>query len=522
MRRLTLSAVAMLFATSTAHATLFDFDNIVAHTPLPTSVTVDGITANLSATGQGFAIQPANTLGFTPAGFSGNCVYPSSVFLADLIVDFSTPLTDFSILYAPEEYGCDSSATMRVTAYMNGALIGANTAVASQPGTWPSATLSFNSAQSFNQVVVHYQSAPPTGGENWGPIFMADNMLVITPGWSGGSSTNWSDIANWAGGVPGATSGMTSTDTATFNQTAVYSPLVIDVGRNLQNVVFDTAAVNSLTVGSTTGPALQLTAGASVRTTPSVISPQVVNAPLVLNGDATLTSGAGDPSATLTFGGAISPAPTSTYTTLFLDGDNTGSNTVAGPMADSGPSALAVVKNGRGQWMLTAPNAYSGGTYVNAGVLRMNIASGTPTVTTGAIAVVSAGAQLELAGSISALGTSSGNRTNLVNDSTLPGILVSGTNQVVGAIDGAGSTEISAGAALTANHINQESLVIGGDPLHRAAFTIAASDEFGNPVGVPRRLMPVALGVPEPTAIILLTVGIATIATHLLVRRRGT
>ncbi len=55
---------------------------------------------------------------------------------ADLIVDFSTPLTDFSILYAPEEYACDSSATMRVTAYLNGALVGTATTNA-QAGTWP-------------------------------------------------------------------------------------------------------------------------------------------------------------------------------------------------------------------------------------------------------------------------------------------------------------------------------------------------------------------------------------------------
>ena len=158
-------------------AVLFDFDTAPLYSPLPLNLTVGGITAQFSATGQGFSIQQANALGFTPAGFAGFCIYPSSVFLADLHIGFSQALTDFSILYAPEEYACDSSATMRVTAYMSGTPVGTNTATADPPGTWPTATLSFSSAQGFDSVVVHYDAPPPTGGD-WGPIFMADNMNV--------------------------------------------------------------------------------------------------------------------------------------------------------------------------------------------------------------------------------------------------------------------------------------------------------------------------------------------------------
>jgi len=160
-----------------AGAVLFNFDNVPQYSPLPLDVTVDGITAHLSATGQGFSIQSANVLNFTPVGFSGNSIYPNSVYPADLIVGFSQTLTDFSILYAPEEYATDSSATMRVTAYMNGSFVGTNTATADPPGTWPTATLSFSSALGFNSVVVHYDAPPPTGGD-YGPIFMADNMNV--------------------------------------------------------------------------------------------------------------------------------------------------------------------------------------------------------------------------------------------------------------------------------------------------------------------------------------------------------
>ena len=160
-----------------AQSVLFDFENAPPHASLPITLTVGGITAHFSATGQGFSIQPANSLGLTPAGFSGNCLYPNSVYAADLLVSFSPALSAFSILYSPQELGCDSSATMRVTAYINGALVGTATTNATSPGTWPSEILAFSSGQSFNSVVVHYDSPPAC--QDWGPIFLADNMAVV-------------------------------------------------------------------------------------------------------------------------------------------------------------------------------------------------------------------------------------------------------------------------------------------------------------------------------------------------------
>lgn len=166
----------LLLVRAEAQTILFDFENATVHSGLPITLTAGGVTANFSATGQGFSIQPANSMGFTPVGFSGNCIYPNSIYAADLIVTFSTPLTDFSILYAPQELACDSSATLRVTAYLNGALVGTATTNA-QAGTWPTETLRFSSTQGFNSVVVHYDKPPVTGGD-YGVIFMADNMMV--------------------------------------------------------------------------------------------------------------------------------------------------------------------------------------------------------------------------------------------------------------------------------------------------------------------------------------------------------
>jgi hypothetical protein len=174
--RILLPLACVLIVHVQAQDTLFDFENAPVHTSLPLQLSAGNVTAQLSATGQGFSIQPASSMGFTPLGFAGNCIYPNSVFGADLLVSFSVPVTDFSILYAPQELACDSSATMRVTAYMDGTMIGSATTNA-QPGTWPSETLRFSSAQSFNRVVVHYDTPPVTGGD-WGPIFLADNMRI--------------------------------------------------------------------------------------------------------------------------------------------------------------------------------------------------------------------------------------------------------------------------------------------------------------------------------------------------------
>ncbi len=155
----------------------FDFDNAPVHTSLPIDLSVNGLGAHLSATGSGFSIQPAGTMGFTPAGFAGLCIYPNSGFAADLLVSFSETLSDFSILYAPQELGCDNSARMRVTAYLNGTLAGTNTTTAPVPGTWPTGTLSIAVPTGFNSVVVHYDARPPTC-QDYGVIFLADVMTV--------------------------------------------------------------------------------------------------------------------------------------------------------------------------------------------------------------------------------------------------------------------------------------------------------------------------------------------------------
>jgi len=172
-----------------AQSVLFDFDNAPLYTSLPINQTSGGITAHLSGA---YSIQNANVLGFTPAGFSGHVIYPNSINLADLLISFDHALNDFSIMYSPQELACDDAETMRVTAYMNGVYVGTNTRTTAHPGTWPTDTLSCNFSSDFDSVVVHYDSHPPTC-QDYGVIFMADNMRVIP------STNSVYDAANFIG-----------------------------------------------------------------------------------------------------------------------------------------------------------------------------------------------------------------------------------------------------------------------------------------------------------------------------------
>jgi hypothetical protein len=167
----------MVHSTISAQTVLFDFDNIPAHTPFPVSQAVSGVTARFTGTGEGYSIQAANVLGFTPAGFSGNVIYPNSIYLADLLINFDQKITDFSIMYSCQELGCDDAATMRVTAFYKGSQVATNTKIASFPGTWPVDTLRCSYAQGFDSLVVHYDKRPPTC-RDYGVIFLTDNMRV--------------------------------------------------------------------------------------------------------------------------------------------------------------------------------------------------------------------------------------------------------------------------------------------------------------------------------------------------------
>ena len=178
-------------------------------------------------------------------------------------------------------------------------------------------------------------------------------------------------------------------------------------------------------------------------------------------------------------------------TTAVFAGGSSGS--FSGTFTNNANSAFAVGGSGvlevDGAPSLGAASSMAiGGT----STLRFKPTTGDASVGAGATATVASGATLELAGSVSSLsspstgsGQAGANRVNITNNSSSPGILVSGTNQQVGNIDGAGTTQVNAGSDLTANHIIQSALVIGGTAGSFGTVTIDASDASGNPLAQP-------------------------------------
>ena len=142
-------------------------------------------------------------------------------------------------------------------------------------------------------------------------------------------------------------------------------------------------------------------------------------------------------------------------------------------------------KTGAGVLSVNGPSNLAAGAVmnVNSGGLKFTNTAGPSTIAAGVTVNVSTGSTLELAGSVSSLSdpSAAAKRVHVINnatqaDSPAGGLIVSGQNQQVGAVDGAGDTVVHDNASLTANHIVQNALVIGNSSI----VTIAASDASGN------------------------------------------
>jgi fibronectin-binding autotransporter adhesin len=219
---------------------------------------------------------------------------------------------------------------------------------------------------------------------------------------TGSSSANWSDTTNWVGGVaPGATSGTTDTSVATFN-TAVATfgttgnPILIDSGRNIDGITFDTASVGAFFIGTTGGNALLLSNGGIIQATSSINNSETINAPLVIEGsNATYTFNvnASTNNKTIKFAGGISGgAAGNTVLTLLASG--TGTNSITGIIGDGSATHFGVTVSS-GLWSLGATNTYSGATTINGGTVSVAGGLGnTPVTLNGGQLTIGAGLNL--------------------------------------------------------------------------------------------------------------------------------
>ncbi|HEV2973330.1 MAG TPA: autotransporter-associated beta strand repeat-containing protein [Pirellulales bacterium] len=189
------------------------------------------------------------------------------------------------------------------------------------------------------------------------------------------------------------------------------------------------------------------------------------------------TTGTGTGSATLNVASGTTLTDTQTTNTTF-------------PGKVALASTATMTKAGIGTLEIDKAPSLGAGSIVNvnAGSVKFNVATGSATVGAGVTpnVNVNGAATLELANSVSALsdGTAAHSAQINNNSSAAAGLLVSGTASVqrVGGIDGTGTTQVNAGDSLTANHIVQGALIIGGTSTSAALVTIDASDASGNPL----------------------------------------
>ena len=131
--------------------------------------------------------------------------------------------------------------------------------------------------------------------------------------------------------------------------------------------------------------------------------------------------------------------------TITLLGSNTGANLLAASIGNSGTSATVVAKSGAGTWVVSGSNAYTGGTIVNAGTLKLGNDKALG-ATSGALTVN--GGTLDLGGHSVTVGTLSGSAGSIVNTvsgtSTVTTAIATGTATFNGSIvNGAGAVALT-------------------------------------------------------------------------------
>jgi autotransporter-associated beta strand protein len=228
--------------------------------------------------------------------------------------------------------------------------------------------------------------------------------VTILPGtvtWNGADNTgNWSDPANWAGGVAPLAG-----DSAAFGAaTGSVLPLVLDQSFSLNAVIFTSGAA-AFSMTNAAGMVLTLSGGV----TNNAANAQVLNMPIALSASQAFNSASGN----LTLGGVVSG------------------------------SGSALTNIGAKALILSGANTYAGGTVVSGTVVVGNntaLGSGVVTLNGGSVSN-SAGASRTLANAIS------------LSSAGTFGVGTGDTLSLTGLISGGSLTETGSGNLLV-NHAN--------------------------------------------------------------------
>ncbi len=339
-----------------------------------------------------------------------------------------------------------------------------------------SATISpmLSAAGSASGSVTLQTTAEQLAGEAPIPVSVSYVAQVFTGkmAWKpAAGSGNWSNDANWTdtqstatAGAPGLAGNLSLGDTATFDNAA--APITVTLNDSSPHVAAITlGGPNPYSIAQGTGSGvLHVDNGTSSASVTANSTGHQIAVPVAFDSVTTVTvTNSGD---SLTFAGPVS---------------------ISVGLTKSGDGTVDV----QGSVRLAAASKLS----VTAGTLRLAAGVGS-TVGAGVVANVASGATLELAGATSALsplGLSGTDRPAINNAGALS---VTGVKsvQAVGGIDGGGITTVAASTSLTADHIVQSALVIGGDSDSSALVTIAPSDDSGNSLDPPMSMTDASAG----------------------------
>ena len=302
------------------------------------------------------------------------------------------------------------------------------------------------------------QTVTVTGGN----VYSGKAQWNIATGDTWATQTNWADTQSSVQlGAPGI-SGFAG-DTATFGAAIGSTSATINldaVAPVLAGITFNNAnAGYTIAQGSGTNRVTLSTGSASPAAITVAAGSHTISAPVTVALGGVNISGAG---------------------VLALSGSG---NICNGPVAVAGSGTTTISGTSAFNYASNSPVSISVGTGTDTPTLVIRPTSGSTVASANVTATVAAGATLELDGTVSALSDHATpiQRASVQNDGSLiAGDLTSldAAVQQVGGIDGSGSVTVAGNASLTADHINQTSLVIGAG----SVFTLAPSDPSGNPM----------------------------------------
>jgi autotransporter-associated beta strand protein len=279
----------------------------------------------------------------------------------------------------------------------------------------------------------------------------------------------WETGANWvSGNAPGANTGTTSPDVATFKTNSTTLAILPDAGRNIMGITFDTAKCGAYTIGVINGEKLLLSTGGRILMTSTVATNEIVNAPLEVQGDGGTYTFTNASAKALTFGGLITGAATSGNTNALLLAGS-GGGTISSNISDGAHSGLlTLVKSGSSGWSLYGSNTFSGGITFNTGSLMVghNAALGTgPVVINGGTLYTTTARTLTTDNAFILNGNfTAGNYGSAKNLNVGRGSVYLSTNvTITSGGDGYGSTSFTFGGPISDDGNNRTLTLVGGN-----------------------------------------------------------